>query len=77
MWEQAYIGTEDEPFEIGGVSVWDARWQSTCDSVELPHPIYPDQRHRFSVYELEIDGVLRRMALAELSPSVYGVYRPT
>jgi hypothetical protein len=77
MWEQAHIGREDDPFEIEGVSVWDARWQSTCEAVELPHPSYPNQRHRFSIYELESDGVLRRMAIAELSASVYGIYRQT
>ncbi len=77
MWEAAHIGTECDQFEIGGVSVWDARWQSTGESVELPHPSYPNQRHRFSIYELEKDGILNRLAAGELSAGVYGFYRQT
>jgi hypothetical protein len=46
------------------------------EPVELPHPAYPNQRHRMSVYEIESGGRRIRFAAGELSANVWGFYVP-
>ena len=47
-----------------------------AEAVELPHPAFPNQRHRMFVYEVTNDGRNVRFAAGELSAHVWGFYLP-
>jgi hypothetical protein len=74
-WRNVHTGIEGENFELGGVQVWRHNWRRTDeDTLRLPHPSYPNQVHRFDIYEIgSIDHPVR-FAAAELSNGVWGFY---
>jgi len=76
-WQLACVGFQIEPIEIGGMDVWKLEWRPVkADPVMLPHPDYPQQIHRYFVYE--IGGLAHpvRFAASELSNGVWGFYVP-
>jgi len=77
-WVVKHIGFERDGLEIGGLSVWEKEWRPVGDwsHVELPHPAYPNQIHRYGIYEIGDEAVPVRFASGELSAGVYGFYVP-
>lgn len=66
---------EGEPFAADGGDVWLDTWFRTeDDAVQLPHPDYPAQLHRFSVYEIQRPSGAVRFAAAEVSSNVWAFY---
>ena len=77
QWHSVHIGFENDGVEIGGVKIWPAKWRETGqDPVMLPHPAYPNQRHRFDIYEVGSAARPVRFAAGELSNGVWGFYVP-
>jgi hypothetical protein len=76
-WQAAGIVAEGDPIMVGGLNPWSFEWRRVQEEpVELPHPAYPNQRHRMWVYEIESGGRRVRFAAGELSASVWGFYVP-
>lgn len=76
-WIVAGIGHEGYPIMIHGLNPWNFEWQQVDpDPVELPHPAHPLEKHRFWVYEIELQGKSVRFAAGELSVNVWGFYVP-
>lgn len=76
-WRTLGVVVEGQPISIEGLNAWDHRWTSRGDErVDLPHPTYPEQRHRLPVYELEDQGGRIVFAAGELSPGVWGFFVP-
>ena len=76
-WQAVHVGTEGDDVQISGLKVWQHDWRPNGeDSVQLPHPSYPQQRHHFSCYEVGPHGSPVRFAAAELSNGVWGFYIP-
>ena len=74
-WTIAGTVAEGEPFAVDGGDVWLHKWLRTDDdSVQLPHPNYPAQLHRFSVYEIQRQTGVVRFAAAEVSANVWAFY---
>ena len=74
-WTIAGMVAEGEPFVVDGGDVWSHKWLRTeDDAVQLPHPAYPVQLHRFSVYEIQRSSGAVRFAAAEVSPNVWAFY---
>jgi hypothetical protein len=77
QWKAVGVVGEGDPIAVGGVNPWALAWHRVREEpVELPHPAYPNQRHRMWVYEVECDGKRVRFAAGELSASVWGFYVP-
>jgi hypothetical protein len=77
-WRPTGVVAEGQPLAINGLNVWDLRWAPRGDErVELPHPSYPEQRHRMVVYEIESKGEMIVFAAGELSPGIWGFFEPT
>lgn len=74
-WRAVHVGTEGDGLKIDGLEVWSQKWRAAGSSVELPHPAYPAQVHRFDVYEIG-DQHPVRFAAGELSNGVYAFYVP-
>jgi len=62
---------EAEPFEVGGVNVWQHRWKPLGQ--EAIHVFCPVYRDTYSVWPYELDGVEApiRFAAGESSASVW------
>ena len=76
-WRDVHIGFGNDGVEIGGVNIWESDWRSTGqEAIQLPHPAYPHQGHRFDIYEAgDIQNPVR-FAAGELSNGVWGFYVP-
>jgi hypothetical protein len=76
-WTPVGIVIEGNAIAIGGLNPWDFEWRQVREEpVELPHPAYPNQRHRMWVYAIENSGRKIRFATGELSANVCGFYVP-
>ena len=76
-WRLETIGFSIDDIRIGGLSVWKHAWRlMEMEPILRPHPDYPNQIHRYNVYEIG-DAVLPvRFAASELSNGVWGFYVP-
>jgi hypothetical protein len=75
-WHFVNIGFEGADVTIGGADPWDFEWRSTGDSIEVPHPSYPSQRHVLHVWNIDTDHGSVRFAAGELSNGVWCFYEP-
>jgi hypothetical protein len=76
-WRDVHVGFERDGLKIGGLEVWKHKWRSTGEPIlNLPHPAYKWQTHRYNVYEIGDAGHSVRFAAGELSNGVYGFYVP-
>lgn len=73
-WRAVHVGVESDGVKIGGLEVWRQKWRAAGLSVELPHPAYPTQVHRFDVYDIGEPMHAVRIAAGELSNGVWGFY---
>ena len=77
-WQVKHIGFERDGLQIAGHDVWAHRWRPVdgWSTVELRHPAFPSEIHRYNIYEIgdEVDPV--RFASGELSAGVWGFYVP-
>jgi hypothetical protein len=74
-WRARHIGFELDGLILDGLDVWGSQWRRLgTDSVELPHPAHPKQRHRFRIYEAGHGSQARQFAATELSNGVWGFY---
>jgi hypothetical protein len=70
------VGFEGSDVTVGGVNPWSYKWQSTGDSIEVPHPSYPSQRHALGIWTIDTDHGPTRFAAGELSNGVWCFYEP-
>lgn len=76
-WKSIHVGLEGTPLSINGINPWlhVVNWQRVSQGhIVVPHPSYPSQRHRASVYEVTIPGKTICFAATELSNGVWGFY---
>lgn len=74
-WQARHIGFGHDGLILDGLDVWGSQWRRTgADSIELPHPAYPAQRHFFDIYEAGEGVQTREFAVGELSNGVWGFY---
>lgn len=76
-WRQVHIGFSDDGLTIGGLDVWALPWRSVdMAPLQLAHPAYPEEMHRFTVQEIQDGPAVARFAASELSNGVWGFYVP-
>jgi hypothetical protein len=76
-WWDVHIGFEGDDFRLGGLAVWKEEWRPVdTGHLNLPHPTYRDQIHRYDIYEIGEAETLVRFAAGELSNGVWGFYVP-
>ncbi|CAN5385053.1 hypothetical protein BH10PLA2_BH10PLA2_01930 [soil metagenome] len=76
-WRDVHVGFEGDGVKISGIAVWQQNWRRTGEeAIQLPHPSYQHQRHRFDIYEVGPTDSLIRFAAGELSNGVWGFYIP-
>jgi len=78
VWRNVHVGFEGDDLKIGGLDVWKHTWRSAgIEPLNLPHPSYPSQIHRYIIYDIGDERGAVRFAAAELSNGVWGFYVPT
>ena len=71
-WRAVHAGPEGDELAI---EIWDRPRRSAGEeALGLPHPDYPDQRHRFAIFDTGPPGNPIRFAAGELSNGVWGFY---
>jgi hypothetical protein len=76
-WRDVHVGFEADGLKIEGLEVWKHDWRSTdLQPIDLPHPSYRSQMHRYTIYEIGDAARSVRFAAAELSNGVWGFYVP-
>jgi len=76
-WRDVHVGIEGDDLKIGGIQIWQEPWRHTGEgALQLPHPSYQHQRHRFDIYEIGPEASPVRFAAGELSNGVWGFYVP-
>jgi hypothetical protein len=74
-WRAVHVGLEGDGVEIRSVKLWNEEWRRTGQpALQLPHPSYPHQQHRFDIYEVGAPDDPVRFAAGELSNGVWGFY---
>ena len=76
-WRDVHVGVEDDGLKIGGLEVWKHTWRWTSEpALDLPHPAYPNQTHRYRICEIGDSANPVRFAAGELSNGVWGFLVP-
>jgi hypothetical protein len=75
-WHFVHVGFEDADVTVGGVDPWAFDWRSVGESIEVPHPSYPSQRHVLDVWTIDTDHGPVTFAAGELSNGVWCFYEP-
>lgn len=69
-----FIGAWSHCFsDLFGVNVFDYEWHDTGEKIVLEDPHY-EQKRSLKIYEITIDGEVKKFATCEFSNSVYGFY---
>jgi hypothetical protein len=77
-WRDVHVGFEGDGLKIAGIAVWSNEWRRVYENaIQLPHPSYPTQLHRYDVYEIGAEETPVQLAAGELSNGVWGFYVPT
>ncbi|HEY53393.1 MAG TPA: hypothetical protein G4N94_08050 [Caldilineae bacterium] len=76
-WKFVNIVPDGQTLVIGGVNVWKHEWRSIDDDpIIVPHPSYPNQRHKMWLYKIETGAKKIVFAAGEYSAGVWGFYIP-
>jgi len=71
-WKFVTSGVEGNA-DVFGVNIFDYKWENTGKTAVVKDPSY-NQEFRFTVYRVEIKGVVHEFAAGEMSPLVYGFF---
>ena len=68
---------DGDTLEIEGINVWACKWNSLpLEPIEIPHPSYPTQRHKFQIYTIGSNSKTAQFAAGELSNNAWCFYVP-
>lgn len=68
---------ESTPILVGGLDPWKHQWRPLDEPpIIIPHPQYPNQRHRLDVYKMSDGRIAIRFAAGEFSNLAWGFYLP-
>ena len=77
-WTLVGIVIEGRPVNIHGVNPWKHEWVSLKEPrFEVPHPDYPNQRHKIWAYTITAGDRDLVFAAGEYSNGVWGFYVPS
>ena len=71
-WEHTITGTDGNCI-LFGVNIFNYKWNDTKEKVTIKDPLY-HQPYDFSIYTVDINGILKRFAAGEFSNCIWGFY---
>lgn len=76
-WKLFTVVTEGDALDIDSLDVWFNKWNKLAvDKIEIPHPHYPNQRHKLWPYYIDAEGRCVVFMAGELSNGVWCFYTP-
>jgi len=72
-WKHKATIFDGEKFEISGVNIWDFKWKTTEEKINIKDPLY-GQSYCFNVYIIESLNTEIIFAAGEFSNCVWGIY---
>jgi len=76
-WKFVNIVTDGQPLRIGGVNVWEHKWEALkSEPITVPHPSHPNERHKMWQYQIKTEKKVITFAAGEFSNCVWGFYVP-
>ena len=77
-WELLKVVIDGDALNIEGLDIWLNKWEKLyIDSISVPHPSYPQQKHELRPYFIESDGKCVVFMAGELSNCVWCFYVPS
>ena len=74
-WQYHDIGFESQTKKNDGINICKYPWNDMDEpSFEVPHPQYPDQRHKITPYFINTKGKNLTFAAGEVSNCVWCIY---
>ena len=74
-WNFSKTITDNEPYFIQNVNIWDKKWDNTGEKIYIKDPLH-NQNYTFEVYEIENNGKRILFAAGEFSNNIWGIYEP-
>ena len=71
-WQHEITGVDGNTI-LFGVNIFDYKWESTGERIDIEEPLY-GQTYRFPVYKVLIEEQEYQFAAGEFSNSVFGFY---
>lgn len=71
-WKHKITGVDGNCI-LFGVNIFDYEWNDTGEKITIIDPQY-HQEHSINVYNVDINGTLKRFAAGEFSNCVWGFY---
>jgi len=76
-WKFVNIVADGQPIMVNGVNPWNHEWVSLDkEPIEVPHPSYPNQKHKMRQYKIVTGNKTIIFAAGEYSNCVWGFYVP-
>lgn len=69
------LTARDGDAQLFGVNLFSYKWVDIGESAVVTDPVYGQER-RFSVYEVEINGIRHKLAAGEFSNCIWGFAFP-
>ncbi|MGV4413293.1 hypothetical protein [Chryseobacterium sp. T1] len=74
-WNFSKTITDNEPYFIQNINIWDKKWNNTGEKINIKDPLY-NQNYTFEVYEIENNGKRILFSAGEFSNNIWGIYEP-
>ncbi|MFV0159408.1 hypothetical protein OBK24_13285 [Empedobacter falsenii] len=74
-WNFSKTITDNEPYFIQNINIWDKKWNNTGEKINIKDPLY-NQNYTFEVFEIENNGTRILFSAGEFSNNVWGIYEP-
>ena len=77
-WKLLKVVYENDYLIVSNVNVWTVEWHKLAfESLEIPHPSYPKQKHMLHPYYIETEAYCDLFMAGELSNNVWCFYVPS
>ena len=74
-WNFSKTITDNEPYFIQNINIWDKEWNNTGEKINIKDPLY-NQNYTFEVYEIINNGKKILFSAGEFSNNIWGIYEP-
>jgi hypothetical protein len=73
VWRFLKTINEGELCEIGGLNIWEFKWQEIGEKIKVKDPLY-GRFYSFDVFKIQKDNTTILFAAGEFSNCVWGIY---
>ena len=68
-WNFSKILTDNEPYFIQNINIWDEKWNNTGEKIKVKDPLH-NQNYTFDIYEIKNNGKSILFSAGEFSNNI-------